>query len=99
MAQDGGEGTVAVRDLKDRGVSETLVLSEDLDQPKDRLDWTQQVVIRRRQRDLVDTFAELVIFRFLHGDNDTVVDVVVKWSDVLPAQNHLQIDRVYRPGN
>ena len=85
MPEDGGEGTRAVRNLKDWGVSETLVLPVNIDETENRLDRTEEVVLRRRQRNLVDAFAELVVFGFLHGDNDSVVDVVAKRGDVFPA--------------
>ena len=39
----------------------------------------------------MNAFTELVILRFRDRNEDTVVDVVAKRLNVLPAQNHLQI--------
>ena len=94
VPQNRGESARSVRDLKYRVVAETSVLSKNVDQPKDGLDRTQQRVLRRRQRNLVDSLAELVIFRLFDRQYDAAVEVIAKRGNVLPAENHLEIHRV-----
>ena len=77
VAQDGGELAVVVRETKDRVGTETLVLAVDVNEREDGSHRTDQRIFGSGQRDLVDSFAELVVFRLVNFYEDTGVHVVV----------------------
>ena len=85
VAEQRGEGSLSVWNLKDRVVPEAFVLAVHFDQSKNRLDRTKKRILRSSEWNLVHAFAELVVLGFLHGDDDAVVDVVVKRGNVFPA--------------
>ena len=90
------ETPVSVRSLEDRSVAVTFVLSVDIDEPEDRLDWTEQRIRSCSERDLMYALAKLVILRLGNRNHNTVVYVVTQRLHVLPAQDHLEIDGLER---
>ena len=41
----------------------------------------------------------LIVLRFRDGDKNSLRDVVVQWGDILPAQDHLQVNLLEGLGN
>ena len=94
VAQNGGQLAVVIRETKDRIRTETLVLAVDVNERKDGSHRTDQRILSGGQGNLVDSFSELVVLRFVDFYEDTGVHVVVQGRDVLPAQDHLEIHRL-----
>ena len=96
IAKDRFETTLVVGDLEDRSVTEAPVPSVNVDERENGPDRTQEGIVGRSQRDLVDPFAKLVVFGFLDREKDSAVHVVVERLDVLPTEDHFQIDGLAR---
>ena len=96
MAHNRGKGAVSSGNLEDRGRTAAMFLSIDFNQSQDGLNRTQQGVRGGSKGDLVISFAKLIIFRLRDRNEDALRDVIGKRGHVLPAENHLEVDRLGR---
>ena len=66
------EAAYTVRHLEDGRVTTAVVFAVDLSEPADSPDWTQQWIFGRRQWDLMNPLAKLVVLGFGHLEHDPV---------------------------
>ena len=96
VPDDGGELAAIERRLEHRSSSSAVLLAVNPHELQDGGHRTELRVVSSSQGDFVDSLPELVVLRLGDGKYDALVDVVVQRLDVVPAQDHVQVDLARR---
>ena len=83
---------IAERHLEHGSPPSAAILAIDLDQFHDGVDRTELRVLRSSQCNFVKSFSELIFLRLGDGEQNALVDVIVQGFDVVPAEDHLQVN-------
>ena len=99
MPEKNLEVSVTIGNPENGRVAMTIVFAVNFTQTNNSFYRTEERIFRRRQRDLVDPLTKLIVLGFRNREHDTILQVVVQWLDVRPAQDHLEIHVVVGPGD
>ena len=91
LSDDRGESSLVQRSLEDWNTTRTPLSPVDLHEFEDGDHGTQSGVGGGGEWDFMDSLSVLIVLGLSDVEHDALRDVVVERGDVVPAENHLQI--------